>query len=246
MNKVRAIGGSLKKIHKPTQNSKIRNKTIKPFEQSSQKLQQLSTDTFQLNSNDQEIYNNYKNLEEVNTLTSFERRDLAKMEDEIAHGYFRDEEMFDETSEYITSGYGLDDVVNAENPKRISIIPNVYFPDTNLDKLVQRKLKRIDVGNKLVRYANKMGRSLKMVDTPYIAEEAIIQKEAGLSKEQILTNFERAFLHDKNPSKQEFSVELFKFLGKYPEKRHQVVLLNHHGNEVVNSLRIELLNENNA
>lgn len=246
MSKISAIVGSIKKIHRTTKNSQVIDNTIKPFKQTQKRLQQLTADTFERNRYNQEIYDNYKNLEEINTLTSFERRDLAKMEDEVNHGYFRDEEMFDETSEYLTSEYGLDDVANAENPKKLSLISPTYSPDKSLDEVIERKLKRIDVGNKLVRYANKAGRNLKIADTPYIAEEAMLQKEAGLSKEQILTNFERAFLYDEKPSKQEFSLELFKFLGQYPECRNKVVHLDHYGDEVVNSARVEFLNEKNV
>ena len=241
MSKISPINSITTRFRK----NKIINSNIQPFKQSSKRLRQLTADSLELSRYRREIYENYKGIEEIGPLLSFEKKEMVKMEDGLSHGFFRDEEAFDNISEHVASVYDLDDIPMPASSKIQNLIPTVYSLDTDLEECISRKLKRIEVGNKLVKFAHKVGRNLKIAETSSIAEEAMKQKEAGLPKEQILKNFRNSFLHNISPMNEEFSLELFQFLGKYPDRRPEVVEFCYNGEEIVNKARIAHINDDN-
>lgn len=142
-------------------------------------------------------------------------------------------------SDYASRSYSSDDIPIAEKPSILSQISTVFSLDKDLDKSIQRKLKRISMGDKLEKEAVKFGRYLTFQETPIIAEEALVQKEAGISEKRIIQNFKRSFLNKRNPQDKNFSVELFRFLSQKPENRKDVILKAIDGDEIVDTALIE-------
>lgn len=249
MSKISPIIGSTKQLTGETRfiNDALRKhkltrhnlKTLKQF-------QPLNDDIAEFSSNFQKNYNDYKNIEETNSLMSFERRKLAQIEDTVSQGYFRDEEIFDEMSDYASRSYSADDIPIAEKPSILSQISTVFSLDKDLDKSIQRKLKRISMGDKLEKEAVKFGRYLTFKETPIIAEEALVQKEAGISEKRIIQNFKRSFLNKRNPQDKNFSVELFRFLSQKPGNRKDVILKAIDGDEIVDTALIEFFPKINS
>ncbi len=249
MSKINPITGTIKRLSGETRfiNDKLRTpRYSKPNLKTLKQFQPLDDDVAEFSSNFQKAYNDYKNIEETNSLMSFERRKLASIEDTVSHGYFRDEEIFDEMSDRTIRSYSTDDIPLAEKPNVLSKISTVFSLDKDLDKSIQRRLNRISMGDKLEKEAAKFGRSLTFKETPIIAEEALKQKEAGVPEKRILQNFKRSFLNKRNPQDKNFSVELFRYLAKNPQNRKNVILKAIDGDEIVDTALIEFFPKINS
>lgn len=61
----------------------------------------------------------------------------------------------------------------------------------------------------------------------------------------ILENFRNSFLHNSMPINEEFSLELFQFLAKYPDRRNEVVERCPNGEETVNKVRMTCIDDDN-
>lgn len=206
-------------IPKLPQFLKANLKTLKQF--------QPQEDVVEISNSFSKTYNDYKNLENTNSIMSFERKKLAQIEDNVSQGFFRDEELFDETRELTERIYDIDDIpVFKRTTEHFERIDTEFYPNTNINNSLKHKLARIAMGDKLDAEATKFNRTMTLKMMPKVAEEALSQLDRGIPEKQMLQNYKHAFLKKHNPNDKNFSLELFHFLSTKPKERESVIIRN--------------------